>query len=252
MKRTTPLAVLAVTVLNCMGPITAHAAPSISIGSMFEFLDSDRSTLLKRVRNNGDSTAFVKVEVSEVKYDARGRPTEHPVDSLAVGATRGHGMIASPARMIVPAHSMQASRLLFRGERGVEQYYRVRFMPVVPDKSDDFAVTEAEREQYRDAMSVGVNVLAGYGALVIVRPKHVWYDTQMTSGDNEFTVANRGNSTIVMDALHRCDFGGEQCTRPVVQYILPGMKKAFPKIEGQRYMFQLIEGTHKRDVRLDR
>ncbi|WP_412530558.1 hypothetical protein [Burkholderia lata] len=231
--------------------MTVHAAPAISIGSMFEFLDSDRSTLLKRVRNNGVSTAFVKVAVSEVKYDAHGRPTEHAVDSAAVGGARGHGMVASPARLIVPAHGMQASRLLFRGERDVERYYRVRFMPVVPDKSDDFAITETEREQYREAMSVGVNVLAGYGAFVIVRPKHVQYETQVTSGDNEFTVANRGNSTIVLDALHHCDAGGEQCTRPMVHYVLPGAKKAFPKIAGRRYMSQLIEGKHKRDVRLD-
>ncbi|WP_196798772.1 hypothetical protein [Burkholderia diffusa] len=251
MKLTVQLKWLAPIVMACWGIGAAHAAPAINIGSMFEFVDSDKSTLLKRVRNGGDSTAFVKVDVSEVKYDAERKPTTDPVDSAAIAAGRGEGLIASPARLIVPAHGTQASRLLYRGARDVERYYRVRFMPVLPDKKDDFGITEAEREQYKDSMSAGVNVLAGYGAFVIVRPKQVRYDTQVTAGADDHTVANRGNSTIVLDAFYHCDADGEQCDQPVVHYILPGSQKTFPKTTGRHYRFQLIEGKQTRELRLD-
>ena len=49
--------------------------------------------------------------------------------------------MASPARLIVPANGMQGTRLLYMGERDRERYFRVRFVPVVPEKEDEFAVS---------------------------------------------------------------------------------------------------------------
>ena len=42
--------------------------------------------------------------------------------------------MASPARLIVPAKGMQGTRLLHMGGRDTERYFRVRFVPVVPEK----------------------------------------------------------------------------------------------------------------------
>ena len=50
--------------------------------------------------------------------------------------------MASPARLIVPAKGMQGTRLLHMGERDTERYFRVRFVPVVPEKEDEFAVSQ--------------------------------------------------------------------------------------------------------------
>lgn len=46
------------------------AAPKLNVGSMHDYIDSDKCTLLKRVRNSGDATAFVRVEISEIVYGA--------------------------------------------------------------------------------------------------------------------------------------------------------------------------------------
>ncbi|MCE6983752.1 molecular chaperone, partial [Pseudomonas frederiksbergensis] len=40
-------------------PLAAVAAPELNVGGLYDYLDGDKSTLLKRVRNSGDSTAFV-------------------------------------------------------------------------------------------------------------------------------------------------------------------------------------------------
>ena len=64
--------------------------------------------------------------------------------------------MASPARLIVPANGMQGTRLLYMGERDRERYFRVRFVPVVPEKEDEFAVSSEEREDYKKTLSAGV------------------------------------------------------------------------------------------------
>jgi hypothetical protein len=58
--------------------------------------------------------------------------------------------MASPARLIVPANGMQGTRLLHMGARDTERYFRVRFIPVVPEKEDEFAVSSDEREAYKE------------------------------------------------------------------------------------------------------
>jgi hypothetical protein len=57
--------------------------------------------------------------------------------------------MASPARLIVPAKGMQGTRLLHMGARDTERYFRVRFVPVVPEKEDEFAVSSEERTPTR-------------------------------------------------------------------------------------------------------
>lgn len=148
----------------------AHAGPSINIGTVYDYMDGDKSTYLKRVFNGGDSTAFVKVNILEILYDADGKSQEVPLKSSADGSTRD-GLMASPARLIVPANGMQGTRLLYMGERDRERYFRVRFVPVVPEKEDEFAVSVEEREEYRKTLSAGVTVLAGYGAVFLSVPR---------------------------------------------------------------------------------
>ena len=53
-------------------PLAAVAAPELNIGGLYDYLDGDKSTLVKRVRNGGDTTAFVKVSVAELVYDEAG------------------------------------------------------------------------------------------------------------------------------------------------------------------------------------
>ncbi|MGL4505807.1 MAG: hypothetical protein ACRCUF_08740, partial [Aeromonas sobria] len=103
----------------------ALASAEISIGTLYDYMSGQQSTYLKRIRNQGDATAFVKVAIHEITYDAAGQPQE------SAELTEGRRtLIASPSRMIIPANGVQATRLLFMGERDKERYFRVRFIPV--------------------------------------------------------------------------------------------------------------------------
>ena len=171
--------------------LTAQAGPAINVGVVYDYLEGDRSSYLKRVYNGGTSTAFIKVNVLEIVYNADGTSREVPVASMtdAKGAaTNRDGLMASPARLIVPAGGRQGTRLLYMGQRDKERYFRVRFIPVVPEKEDDFAVTDAERSEYKKDLAAGVNVMAGYGTVFFVRPKDTRFDTQISETASQYTL----------------------------------------------------------------
>ena len=56
-----------------------HAVRAINVGVVYDYLDADKSTYLKRVFNGGDATAFVKVNILEIVYDADGTTREIPL-----------------------------------------------------------------------------------------------------------------------------------------------------------------------------
>jgi hypothetical protein len=229
---------------------SAGAAPVISIGSMFDYLAPEKSTLLKQIRNTGESTAFVKVSISEIIYREGGDSEERPVDLKSLG-TGGVGLMASPMRLIVPAGGVQATRLLFRGERDVERHYHVRFIPVLPDLGDGFALPDAQREQYKDELQAGVNVLTGYGAITIVRPRAVHFDTRIDKATDQVVVRNQGNSTIVLDALVLCDESQQHCDSPVVRHVRPGADLPLHRRAGQIVQFTLVEGDKRKPINIE-
>ncbi|MCE6985145.1 molecular chaperone, partial [Pseudomonas frederiksbergensis] len=75
-------------------------------------------------------TAFVKVSVVELVYDNQGQAREVEMDGREA---LQRGLVVSPARLIIPANGMQAVRLLYRVERDQERYFRLRFIPVLPE-----------------------------------------------------------------------------------------------------------------------
>ena len=234
----------------CVVCVTVQAGPQINVGTVYDYLDADKSTYLKRVFNSGDATAFVKVDVLEIVYDAEGASTEIPVLAAADGASR-NGVMASPARLIVPAQGMQGTRLLYMGERARERYFRVRFVPVVPEKEDDFAVSSDEREDYKKNLSAGVNVMAGYGTIFFVRPRDVRFDTAVEETDSRYELRNKGNSVVVVDEFKSCSLSDESdCGVTLKHHILAGKTFGFDKEKGREYRFKLIEGTGKKDMKV--
>ncbi|EJN31122.1 hypothetical protein PMI35_01640 [Pseudomonas sp. GM78] len=235
----------------CLFAQTAHAGPNINIGTVYDYMDGDKSTYLKRVFNGGDSTAFVKVNILEILYDADGKSREVPLQASTDGAARD-GLMASPARLIVPANGMQGTRLLYMGEREHERYFRVRFVPVVPEKEDEFAVSVEEREAYREALSAGVTVLAGYGAVFFVRPKDARFASEIENDKANYRIRNNGNTVVVIDEFKDCSVSNEQDCMPTTKHhILAGRSFQFEKQAGREYRFTLIEGqsSKKLDVK---
>ncbi|MFJ4194328.1 molecular chaperone [Pseudomonas sp. NPDC089534] len=228
----------------------ADAGPQINVGTVYDYLDGSQSTYLKRVFNSGDSTAFVKVNVLEIIYDGDGTPREVPVRAASDGASR-NGLMASPARLIVPAQGMQGTRLLYMGERDRERYFRVRFVPVVPEKEDDFVVSGEEREAYKKTLSAGVNVMTGFGTVFFVRPADARFDTQLNETDGRYEVRNNGNTVLVVDEFKSCSLTEEaDCGATVKHHVMAGRTFGFDKEKGREYRFRLVEGERKQDIKV--
>lgn len=244
MNRLISLLVLSV---FCMA---AKAGPQINVGTVYDYLGAENSTYLKRVFNSGDSTAFIKVNVLEIVYGADGKPREIPVENAADGASR-NGVMASPARLIVPAKGMQGTRLLYMGERDRERYFRVRFVPVVPEKEDDFVVSHEEREDYKKNLSAGVNLMTGFGTIFFVRPKNARFETAINETDSRYELRNNGNTVLVIDEFKSCSLTEEtDCGPTTKHHVLAGKTFAFDKDKGREYRFYLVEGATKKALKV--
>lgn len=241
--------VFTVVLAMLMYALTAQAGPSINVGVVYDYLDGDKSTYLKRIFNGGTSTAFVRVEILEILYDDHGAAQEVPLKSQADSTARD-GLMASPARLIVPANGMQGTRLVYLGERKRERYFRVRYIPVVPEKEDAFAVSEEEREAYQSSLQAGVSVLAGYGTVFFVRPQDTRFDTRIENDGGKYVVRNNGNSVIEVDEFKNCVAGKPNDCHPTTKnHVLPGRAFSFDKEKGREYTFKLVEGeTRKNQV----
>ncbi|WP_432668458.1 molecular chaperone [Pseudomonas umsongensis] len=225
----------------------AYAGPSLQIGTFYDFMGGNQSSYLKRIRNGGTSTAFVKVEIKEIFYQKNGASREEPL-KMVEGSTRD-GLVASPARLIVPAKGTQGTRLLYTGDRSIERYFRVRFMPVVPEKEDKFAVSDSERESYEKEMSAGFNVMAGYGMVFFVRPANTRFDTKVDNSAVRYQVQNNGNSVVVIDAFKDCEAKNDDKCRPTKKvHLIPGNDFTFNKEAGRVYRYNLIEDQNKTPV----
>ncbi|MVW88985.1 molecular chaperone [Pseudomonas sp. PB101] len=230
--------------------LAISAGPQINVGTVYDYLDGEKSTYLKRVFNSGDSTAFVKVNILEIVYDADGGHQEIPVGTQADGSGR-NGLMASPARLIVPAKGMQGTRLLHMGERDTERYFRVRFIPVVPEKEDEFAVSSEEREAYKENLSAGVNVMTGFGTVFFVRPKNSRFDSVIDDSAGVYRLRNNGNTVVLIDEFRNCSLKNETECEPVTKHhVLAGKTFEFEKKPGREYRFNLVEGASKKALRI--
>lgn len=226
------------------------AGPQINVGTVYDYLDGDKSTYLKRVFNSGDGTAFVKINILEIIYDADGKPQEVPVKAQMDASSRD-GLMASPARLIVPANGMQGTRLLLMGNRDVERYFRVRFIPVVPEKEDAFAVSADEREEYKKTLSAGVNVMTGFGTVFFVRPKNSRFDSVIDDNPASYRLRNNGNTVVVVDEFRNCSLKDETDCEPTTKHhIRAGNAFEFEKKPGREYRFNLVEGDTKKTLRI--
>lgn len=243
-------------VMGCIWCLSAQAiaSPAINPGPMFGFLESGKSAVLKRIYNSGSSTAFVKVVVQEIIYDAQGQPVEQPAKALSAGPLAAQNtLLASPARMIIPANGMQSTRLLFMGKREHERYYRVRFIPVLPTSADSFDQSADDQKDYEKELAAQVTLLTGFGTLLFVRPDKVRFDTRFNDQKNTYSVHNAGNSVIALDFVKTCHVEKtSECSNIAQHYVLPGRTYTFTKEEKKVHSFVLQEGTAERKVSFSR
>lgn len=221
------------------------AAPSISVGPLFDYVPAGSSNVLKRIRNTGDETAYVRVEVAQMQFDADGNVSEVAVDNAALtrNVEGAQGIIASPSRMIIAANGQQATRLVYRGSRDQEQYYRLRFIPVAPS-AEEFSLDEEQAEEAK-ALTSAVRVFTGFGTVLFVAPENPRYDTRISAT----SVENHGNATIVLDDFRRCELAKpDNCTAAVITHVRPGRSHALQPTDTQFLRYDLREGENTRRI----
>ncbi|PRP71475.1 hypothetical protein BUE93_06635 [Chromobacterium amazonense] len=234
--------------LSALASLHAVAAPSIDVGSMFEYMDEKKRTLVKHVHNHGDSTAYVKVSLREVVFDESGREQDVADPDGAGILDKKEGLLASPSHLIIPAKGRGGLRLVHLGASERERYYRVTFAPVMPKTLDEFKLDENAAEQYQKSFSAGVNLLVAYGMVVIVRPENTKFNTLVRKEDSQHVIWNQGNSTVIIPHYSACL--GEVCENLGLSHLRPGQKKIFP-LDGKKYKVFLKEGEHSRSVDLE-
>ncbi|HGY5236307.1 TPA: hypothetical protein ACNV64_000914 [Aeromonas salmonicida subsp. pectinolytica] len=207
------------------------ASAEISIGTLYDYMSSEKNTQLKRIRNIGDETAFVKITLAEIIYGADGMPKERELPEEGV-----RQLVTSPSRLIIPASSMQATRFIYMGARERERYFRVRFVPVKPQDDEIIALPPQQK------ISAGVSIMTGFGTILFVAPKETRYDTRIERDNGALYVENRGNATVILDYLELCDKKESLCSQPEKMHLLPGVKKRVSQEATRLVRFELIEG----------
>lgn len=225
-----------------------YAAPVIGIGSMYDVLTPDMQSMTKRIYNTGDSTAFVRIELLEIKPGSKKGGGETPQKEISGTTLERDRLIVTPQRLIIPPSGFQSVRILWPGERGSERYFRVRFTPVMPETDDSFGLNKNAISEYRkNTLHAGLNVLTGYGTVVIVQPEKPQFNTLIESnGDAGITIKNNGNATVSLDNLQQCKKTSTDCGAVTREFILPGGTHTVKKKARYKINFSLIEGNSKR------
>lgn len=227
---------------------SAMATPVIGIGSMYDVVTPGSQSMTKRIYNTGDSTAFVRVEIVEIHLENGKTPQEVPQQEISGTSLEKNRLIVTPQRLIIPPAGFQAVRVLWSGVREKERYFRVRFTPVMPEVEDSFGLSKSDVNEYRkNTLQAGLNVLTGYGTIVIIQPdKPVFNSVIDASSPTSITIKNNGNSTISLDNIRHCKSANTECGTVTREFILPGKVKSLDKKNGYITNFSLIEGSSKR------
>ncbi|EBP0972793.1 hypothetical protein LB58_19170 [Salmonella enterica] len=227
---------------------SVNAAPIIGIGSMYDVLTPDKSSFTKRIYNNGDSTAFVRVELLEIDPMHKNKSiNETPVKEISGNVLEKDRLVVTPLRMIIPPNGFQSARVMWPGTRDKERYFRVRFTPVMPQAEDGFGLDSKAAGKYRqETLQAGVNILTGYGTVVIVQPEKASFNTSINNNaTGGVTVTNNGNATVVLGDIRQCRSANTDCGEVTREFILPGRSHSLTGKSGFKTNFTLIEGNTK-------
>lgn len=243
-----PPSILKILMLTtCLFSESPVSAPLIAIGSMYEVLNSEQRSLTKRIYNNGDVSAFVRVDV--MKIDPNSKGPESPVKTLQEDQLVKDRLLVTPMRMIIPPNNFQNSRIIWSGSREKEEYYRVRYTPVMPGKNDSFGLDDNAMNDYREqTIKAGVNVLAGYGTVVVVHPAQPKFNSDVSQHGNVINVTNKGNATVVLEDIRNCQSNSTLCDASARAFVLPGRTHTLQKYKGGSISFSLQEGGQRRTM----
>lgn len=193
---------LSLALLLVLLPATTHA--QIALDRLIVELPARvGATADVEVRNQGDGTAYIVVEPTEVV--APGSPDER---RRTVTDPEALGLLAAPSRLVLEPGARRIVRLARLDPPGADQrVWRVGIRPVTGETTADTSA---------------VQVLVGYGVLVLGRPQDPRAEVRAERREGALVLVNIGNADALLFDGRHCDAGGERCVELPPRRLYPG------------------------------
>jgi P pilus assembly chaperone PapD len=181
--------------------ITNNAIAGIGLSqAIVEFSDPRTQRHDIWIVNDGPERAYVAIEPAEIINPGLSDETR-----VTEPDPEKRGLLVSPTRVILEPNQRRMVRLVVIGNRETERIYRIKIHPVAAPAEVD------TKQKTRKKSGIGIKVLTGYDALVIVRPmKPVAKVTARRQGSG-LVFKNTGNTNALLFNGTQCNASGQDC-----------------------------------------
>ncbi len=223
---------------------------NVAVDSLYDIWSPDKGSFVKTIYNDSDSkTAYVKLELSHVKIDAKGEKIERTLNAKEMSES----VFMTPTRLIIPPK--QSRYIRFRLPQGRSQQkaelYKIAITPVTPEKGDGFGLSEKQLEEVRE-ISAGVTINIAYVSQLVVQPASSTFNTRIFDQKKHVVVANYGNDLIKVEMQQSCKAGIDPkisgCTNGQKRQefrIMPSDRREISKEHATEITFDIIENNDK-------
>jgi len=181
------------------------SAGNIAIDDLYDIWSEDKVTFSKTIHNNdSNKTAYVKIELVEVKNPLSDNTTEKTL----LPKEMSESLFVTPSRLIIPPGQSKHIRFYYPKGRNKDEvsYYRINMTPVAPKKEDGFLLSDKELAD-NDGIAAGVGITIGFSSILVVQPQNAFYKTSVSQKDGAVYVYNDGNAVIEVEAKAKCKAG---------------------------------------------
>ncbi len=183
------VAALSLAATLASGPVAAGIALDRVIVEL-EPRDGSRGDI--EVQNVGETTQYVVVEASEVRY-----PGTEREERFAAADPEALGLLVTPNRLVLEPGARRVVRFVRLGPPSEqERVWRVAVRPVVGETT---------------AASSALKVLVGYGVLVLAPPEDAVSAVIGERSGRRLELRNEGNANALVFDGTQCDGNGRNC-----------------------------------------
>jgi Mat/Ecp fimbriae periplasmic chaperone len=187
----------------------ASPALALDVGEISSFMNSDKSTLSKEIKNTTDSGRLINIHLERLSS-----PLE---DGRVIPMEKQDEILLTPASLLLPAQASEVVRFFYKGPADDrERYYRIIWF--------DQALSDAQH--HGSERSAVATASARIGTLLVVAPRKVNYAWTFTGN----ALTNTGNATLRIIAYGPClkSADGKECKENY--YLMPGKSRNFTRV----------------------
>lgn len=153
--------------------------------------------------SRSNDTDYLVTELAEIVKPGLGNETRRVIDDPSTS-----DLLVTPDKVILTGGSRKVMRfVLLKDNDANEHIYRLAIKPMVKGIDNN--------------TKVGLKVLIGYEALVIIRPTEIKPDYQAKRQGNTLYIYNKGNSNVLFQNGQQC-ISADKCKMPPVLRVYAG------------------------------